>query len=59
MGSNRFRLDIPMLVDFYMSGRLNLDEMISDRIALADLGSAFDRLQSGSVARSVVVFDQP
>jgi S-(hydroxymethyl)glutathione dehydrogenase/alcohol dehydrogenase len=57
MGSNRFRLDIPMLVDFYMSGRLNLDEMISDRIALADLGNAFDRLQSGSVARSVVVFD--
>jgi S-(hydroxymethyl)glutathione dehydrogenase/alcohol dehydrogenase len=46
-----------MLVDFYMSGRLNLDEMISDRIALADLGNAFDRLQSGSVARSVVVFD--
>jgi len=58
MGSNRFRLDIPKLVDFYLAGRLNLDEMISDRIGLGDLDEAFSRLQGGTVARSVVMFDQ-
>ena len=29
MGSNRFPVDMPRLVDFYMSGKLKLDEMIS------------------------------
>ncbi len=57
MGSNRFRIDIPRLVGFYLAGRLNLDEMISERIQLADLDGAFARMQQGTVARSVVVFD--
>lgn len=57
MGSNRFRIDIPRLVGFYLDGRLNLDEMISERIRLADLDAAFARMQQGTVARSVVVFD--
>ena len=29
MGSNRFRVDMPRLVDFYLAGKLKLDEMIS------------------------------
>jgi len=57
MGSNQFRLDIPRLVDFYLSGRLNLDDMISDRIQLDALDQAFVRMKDGSVARSVVVFE--
>jgi S-(hydroxymethyl)glutathione dehydrogenase/alcohol dehydrogenase len=57
MGSNRFRLDIPELVDFYLSGRLNLDEMISDRIGLTDLDEAFSKMKAGTVARSVLIFD--
>jgi hypothetical protein len=32
MGSNRFPVDMPRLVDFYMAGKLKLDEMISQRI---------------------------
>ena len=56
MGSNRFRIDIPRLVGFYLAGKLNLDDMISQRIQLADLNGAFDRMRKGEIARDVVVF---
>jgi len=56
MGSNRFRVDMPRLVDFYLNGRLRLDEMISQRIELKDINRAFDDMKSGSVARSVIMF---
>ena len=57
MGSNRFPVDMPRLVDFYMSGKLNLDALISRRIKLEDVNSAFDELKRGELARSVIVFD--
>ena len=56
MGSNRFRVDMPRLVDFYLNGKLHLDEMISQRIELKDINQAFDDMKSGSVARSVIMF---
>jgi S-(hydroxymethyl)glutathione dehydrogenase/alcohol dehydrogenase len=57
MGSNRFRFDMPKYIDFYLDGRLRLDEMISDRIKLEDLNDGFDRMRKGEVARQVIVFD--
>ena len=57
MGSNRFRVDMPRLVDFYMSGKLKLDEMISDHIKLEDINQAFDNLRTGEVARQVIMMD--
>jgi S-(hydroxymethyl)glutathione dehydrogenase/alcohol dehydrogenase len=57
MGSNRFRFDMPRYVDFYMDGRLLLDEMISEKIELADVNAAFDRMRKGESARQVIVFD--
>ena len=57
MGSNRFRFDMPRYVDFYLDGRLRLDEMISSRIPLTGLNDAFEHLRQGDVARQVVVFD--
>ena len=57
MGSNRFPVDMPRLVDFYMSGKLKLDQMISRRIKLEEINSAFDELKRGELARSVIVFD--
>ncbi len=57
MGSNRFRVDMPRFVDFYMQGRLKLDEMISRRIKLEEINEGFAALQSGEVARSVILFD--
>ncbi len=57
MGSNQFRVDMPRYVDFYLDGRLRLDEMISSRIGLDDVNAAFDAMRKGSVARQVIVFD--
>ncbi len=58
MGSIRFRVDMPRFIDFYLQGKLHLDEMISKRIGLADINTAFADIKSGSVPRSVIVFDQ-
>jgi S-(hydroxymethyl)glutathione dehydrogenase/alcohol dehydrogenase len=57
MGSNRFPVDMPRLVDMYMAGKLKLDEMISRRIKLEEVNSAFEEMKTGAVARSVIVFD--
>ncbi len=57
MGSNRFPIDMPRLVDSYMAGKLKLDELISRRIKLADVNEAFVEMKSGELARSVIVFD--
>jgi S-(hydroxymethyl)glutathione dehydrogenase/alcohol dehydrogenase len=55
MGENRFRIDMPRYVDFYLDGRLKLDEMISARLPLDQIHVAFDKMKSGEVARSVIV----
>lgn len=57
MGSNQFPIDMPRLVDFYLTGKLKLDEMISRRIGLKDVNDAFAELKRGEIARSVIVFD--
>ena len=57
MGSNHFRVDMPRFVDFYLSGKLKLDDMISRRIPIEGINEAFDEMQAGAVARSVIVFD--
>lgn len=57
MGSNRFRFDMPKYVEFYLDGRLHLDEMISSRIPLSDVNSAFDKMRKGEAARQVILFD--
>ncbi|QHL90195.1 alcohol dehydrogenase catalytic domain-containing protein [Sphingomonas changnyeongensis] len=56
MGDNRFPVDIPRLVDFYMRGMLDLDSIIAERVPLADINHAFDRLRQGDATRSVVVY---
>ncbi len=58
MGSNHFRVDMPRYVDFYLNGKLKLDDMISQRIALAGINEAFAEMKQGEVARSVIVFDR-
>ncbi len=57
MGSNRFPVDMPRLVDFYLNGKLKLDELVSRRIGLADVNEAFVEMKRGEIARSVIVFD--
>ncbi|MGO4813747.1 Zn-dependent alcohol dehydrogenase [Cupriavidus sp. 2MCAB6] len=57
MGSNRFPVDMPRLVDFYLSGKLKLDELISRRMPLENINEAFDELRRGELARSVIMFE--
>ena len=57
MGSNRFRVDMPRYVEFYLQGRLHLDQLISQRIKLDQINEAFEILETGDIARSVITFD--
>ena len=57
MGMNRFPVDLPRLVDFYLRGLLDLDTMIAERIALEDINRGFDTMRAGTAARSVIVFE--
>ena len=56
MGSNRFRLDIPLYLEFYRQGRLLLDEMVTRRGRLEDINEAFRAMKAGEVARTVLTF---
>jgi len=56
LGSARIGTDIPRIVDRYHAGELDLDELVSRRIRLAELPDAFDRLRAGDVVRQLVVF---
>ncbi|MDA9064841.1 zinc-binding dehydrogenase, partial [Pseudomonadales bacterium] len=58
MGSNRFRIDMPRFVEFYLNGKLHLDQMISKHIKLAEVNDALDALKSGQEARHIIMFDQ-
>jgi len=57
MGSNRFRYDIPLYLDFYRQGRLKLDDMVTKRGHLGDINEAFRAMKAGEVARTVLTFD--
>jgi S-(hydroxymethyl)glutathione dehydrogenase / alcohol dehydrogenase len=57
MGSNRFRVDMPNYVEFYMQGKLHLDDLISQTIKLEQINDAFEELKSGALARSVISFE--
>lgn len=57
MGSNRFRTDMPRLIELYMQGRLHLDDLISDHIRLEDINDGFKAMKEGKVVRSVIDFD--
>ncbi len=57
MGSNRFRIDMPRYIDYYLQGRLNLDDMISRRGKLEDVNEAFRAMKAGEVARTVLMFE--
>jgi S-(hydroxymethyl)mycothiol dehydrogenase len=48
--------DFPTLVDLHLSGRLPLDRFVSETITINDVEAAFDKMHSGDVLRSVVVF---
>jgi S-(hydroxymethyl)glutathione dehydrogenase/alcohol dehydrogenase len=56
MGSNRFRIDIPLYLEYYRQGRLDLDHMISNRITLDEINEGYAQLETSDMARSIIVF---
>jgi S-(hydroxymethyl)glutathione dehydrogenase/alcohol dehydrogenase len=55
-GGARGRTDVPRIVDWYMDGRINIDDMITHTMPLNDINRAFDLMHSGESIRSVVVY---
>jgi Zn-dependent alcohol dehydrogenase len=49
--------DVPRLLGLYQEGRLKLDELISREITVDGINGAFEAMQTGEVARSVVVYE--
>jgi S-(hydroxymethyl)glutathione dehydrogenase/alcohol dehydrogenase len=56
MGSNRFRTDMPRLIDFYLRGKLHLDDWISARIKLDEINKGFADMKAGKTIRSIIDF---
>jgi S-(hydroxymethyl)glutathione dehydrogenase/alcohol dehydrogenase len=57
MGSNHFRVDMPRLIEFYMRGKLHLDDWVSAKIKLSEINEGFANMKAGKVVRSVIMFD--
>ncbi len=56
MGSNQFRVDMPNLVELYMSGKLQLDDWVSDLIKIEEINEGFQKMKEGKVVRSIIDF---
>jgi S-(hydroxymethyl)glutathione dehydrogenase/alcohol dehydrogenase len=55
-GGAKGRRDVPKIVDWYMDGRINIDDLITHKLALADINQGFDLMHAGKSIRSVVVY---
>ena len=55
-GGARGRTDVPKIVDWYMDGRINIDDLITHVMPLERINDAFDLMHSGESIRSVVTF---
>ncbi len=56
-GGARPRRDFPWLAQLYLDGRLELDRLITRRLALSDINEGFDDMRRGIGIRTVVMFD--
>src|ERR1700729_1401596 len=55
-GGARGRTDVPKIVDWYMNGKINIDDLITHKMPLSDINRAFDLMHAGESIRSVVVY---
>jgi S-(hydroxymethyl)glutathione dehydrogenase / alcohol dehydrogenase len=55
-GGARGRTDVPKIVDWYMEGKLNIDDLITHTLKLEDINKGFELMKAGESIRSVVVF---
>jgi len=55
-GGARGRTDVPTIVDWYMDGKINIDDLITHTMPLEDINRGFDLMHGGESIRSVVVY---
>lgn len=55
-GGARGRTDVPKIVDWYMNGKINIDDLITHKLKLEDINRGFDLMKAGESIRSVVEF---
>ncbi len=55
-GGAKGRTDVPKIVDWYMDGKINIDDLITHTMPLDDINRAFDLMHAGKSIRSVVTF---
>ena len=55
-GGARGRTDVPKIVDWYMEGKINIDDLITHVMPIEGINDAFDLMHKGESIRSVVTF---
>jgi S-(hydroxymethyl)glutathione dehydrogenase/alcohol dehydrogenase len=55
-GGAKGRRDVPKIVDWYMDGKINIDDLITHKLKLSDINEGFDLMHAGRSIRSVVVY---
>jgi S-(hydroxymethyl)glutathione dehydrogenase/alcohol dehydrogenase len=55
-GGAKGRTDVPKIVDWYMNGKINIDDLITHKLALDDVNTGFEMMHAGQSIRSVVVY---
>jgi S-(hydroxymethyl)glutathione dehydrogenase/alcohol dehydrogenase len=55
-GGARGRTDVPKIVDWYMDGKINIDDLITHTMPLDEINTAFDLMHEGKSIRSVIVY---
>jgi len=55
-GGARGRTDVPRIVDWYMNGRINIDDLITHKLPLERINEGFDLMHEGKSIRAVVEF---
>ena len=55
-GGARGRTDVPKIVDWYMEGKINIDDLVTHTMPIEQINEAFDLMHKGESIRSVVTF---
>ncbi len=55
-GGAKGRRDVPRIVDWYMERKINIDDLITHKLKLADINQGFDLMHEGKSIRSVVIY---
>ena len=55
-GGARGRTDVPRIVDWYMDGKIDIDNLVTHTMPLEDINKGFDLMHEGKSIRSVVVY---